>query len=36
MPGMTDIGTSKPAPCGASEHNCAGQLDAARVTVDNE
>lgn len=35
-PGMTDIGTSKRAPCGAGEHNCAGQLEAAGVKVDNQ
>lgn len=35
VPGLKSVGTSKRDPCGPSEHDCAGQLKAAGINVDN-
>lgn len=35
VPYLRRVGTSKRSPCGASEHNCAGQLSDRGILVDN-
>jgi RHS repeat-associated protein len=35
IPDLKAVGTSKRSPCGASEHNCAGQLADRGITVTN-
>ena len=35
VPGLRRVGTSRRAPCGPGEHNCAGQLQQAGVEVDD-
>ena len=35
VPGLKRVGTSRRSPCGPGEHNCAGQLRAAGVEIDN-
>jgi RHS repeat-associated protein len=36
VPELKRAGTSKRAPCGAGEHNCAAQLERAGVEIDND
>jgi RHS repeat-associated protein len=36
VPDLQRVGTSKRSPCGASEHNCRGQLEAKGVKIDND
>lgn len=36
VPDLRRVGTSRRAPCGPGEHDCAGQLQHADVEVDNK